>query len=383
MKSFIENFCKPSEETANKNINFEDLITSDFLTSTLTLNYVIQQFCKQVNNPSMVVHIIGSNRADLLARSAWKLLLYRLKILKSLKIIFIGKDIPEWSETDVDTSNFCQIAVKNLKVESHACRYDKYLLSKQFIKPDIIFGCNLNIHECELDLSDNFWMQTILAVEKVGVPFILTAGTKKRIEKDHSKICDFFDKSVDFTFLEENPFASLSPERDFETEEIMYSNKYIIVYNEKFCLHNSTNEMDKMSEKSYNGKLQLKAKFLKSRVTNFGTIGTEDISTNNNNNIRKQDERLKTVIQRKDVKVEGAVAKNHVNDRNGIGNQMISVSCENLNSRTKTNESFLIKHNSFLKHENERLREQLDLAITEIAKLESKIQELEANSDKR
>ncbi|XP_043478076.1 uncharacterized protein LOC122508664 [Leptopilina heterotoma] len=364
MQNFIKDFCKPSAESSNQNANSKDLITSDFLTSSLTLNYAIQKFTKLSKNSLIVIHIIGANRADLLARSSWKLLLYRLKNLKTLKVIFIGREIPEWSETTVDTTDFSQIAIKYLKVESHPISYDKYQSSKQFIKPDVIFGCNLNIHDSNIDMSEYYWKETILAMEKVRVPIILTAESEERALKEHKKISCAFNVS---SFQTKNPFASLSPERDFETDGIMYCNSFIIIYNEPYRSYNLPKSL---SVKELDRRLQQNQ--LKSRVTNIDTISGAIAASKENS-----DEELKSVRRKSEIHNKSSEIANKETS------QMMSVSCENLtNSRMNNSEtSFLIKHNSFLKSENVILRQQLDLAMAEIARLEDKIIEYQKSAN--
>ena len=230
---------------------YQDMLTSSFLTGTLTLLHAINKLDFKIDS-SMIIHIIGANILDVTAENTWKMFFYWLRRLKTLKVVFIGPGIPNCPETEVDTSDYGSIEVKNFKAESHALRYDEYFKSKSFIKPNIILGCNLDIHESELGISECTWKETTLVLEKLGVPFILTAGTEERIQKDHKRFCKLLGKSIDYKFCELNPFSALGPERDFETEGIKYSNKYLIIYDGKYenCCKLQTKEVKKIVDKA-------------------------------------------------------------------------------------------------------------------------------------
>ncbi|XP_051173300.1 uncharacterized protein LOC127289414 [Leptopilina boulardi] len=222
-----------------KEDNFSKILfVNNFLSAPLTLFYTMEKINKKINS-SMIIHIIGANKENFEEKFLWAFLFYHVNQLENLKIIFIGSEFRDFPIIDV--FNYSDMKI-NLKIEVYALNYDEYFSSKKFVKPDVIFGCGLNIHEKKLSTPERIWKNTILTLEKMEVPFILTAGTKERAENDHKTICDLLAKSVNFEFFEENPFASLCLKRDFETTGIMYSNKYIIAYNWK--LQNSSNSTE-------------------------------------------------------------------------------------------------------------------------------------------
>ncbi|XP_051160579.1 uncharacterized protein LOC127281110 [Leptopilina boulardi] len=316
------------------------LMTSNLITSSLTLRYFINKFDSFLTMQTMVIHIIGVKEKDFIEENSWKIFLYSMKELKDLKIIFIGPQVPNCPETIiVETSDFHAIGVKRLKIEYRSITYDKYFTSKKFIKPQIILGCNLNIHESKLfEISKNTWKETILTVEKVGVPFILTSGTKERAEMEHKIICDLLGKSVNFQFFQENPFASLCPERDFETEGVMYANKFVIAYVWKY--KNSSNLLQENE--------------IKINEINENSQLATNITTQENNSEAKE-------IIVKDTEAE-----------------KIKVFCENLekDENIEKTDLFLLKCNKFLIGENEKLKEQLNAANVQIKEQKNMILEL-------
>lgn len=198
----------------------------------------------------MVVHVVGATNSEISAQEYWKIILYWLQSLKSLTVVFTGPEISDLSSTRETGLEFpkSSLAGKHLKVESHAIKYEEYFKSDFFLKPDIIVGYNLHIHESEFGISDFNWEETILTLEKVEAPFVLTAGSEKRAQKEHRRFCEHLGKLIDFCCLE-NSFAGLIPLRDFETERLMYSNQFVIIYDKLFEKGAKSRERNLLSKK--------------------------------------------------------------------------------------------------------------------------------------
>ncbi|XP_051166624.1 reticulocyte-binding protein homolog 2b-like [Leptopilina boulardi] len=224
------------------------LFANTFLSSPLTLFYAIEKLSKKINSSAIVIHVIGAKQVNFEKKFLWAFHFYQVNEIEKLKLIFIDEEFCNFPEIDVINNSEMK---RNIKIEGHALNYDNYFSSNKFIKPDFIIGFDLNIHYEKklLSTSEKVSKETILAMEKLKVPFIHTAGTKERAENNHKMICDSFEKSMNFEFFEENPFGSLCPERDFETTGVMYSNKYIIAYDWK--LKNSSEGMEKINAKEF------------------------------------------------------------------------------------------------------------------------------------
>lgn len=141
------------------------------------------------------------------------------------------EDETENSEHKVQFSGKSFLHEKSVDVKKIQSRYEEYCESDSFVKPNIIFGFNLCIHESDLKVFECIWMKTVLALAKLETPFVMTAGTKDRARKDHKTLRSLSETPLNPTMCEQNPFASLVPERDFETEGLQHSNNYIIIYN--------------------------------------------------------------------------------------------------------------------------------------------------------
>ena len=233
MDDFISSFYKfKGEDTQQSIFHLQKIILSNLLTKSLTLVYTLQKLGSAIDS-LMVVHVIGATGMDVGTYAYWMPIFFLLERLHILKIIFIGPKVFSenyYLDTFFNESNCSVIDEESLRVECHALRYEEYYQSDSFIHPDIIVGYNLNIHESEFGISECTWKDTVLALKKINAPFILTAGTQDRARRDHKRLCEILDKDVDYLYLEQNPFSGLIPERDFETEELLYSNQYVIVY---------------------------------------------------------------------------------------------------------------------------------------------------------
>lgn len=229
IKEFMDSCTISSGEVAELFSKDPDIF-SEVLSRPLTLLYGIQKL-NLTNASSLTIHVIGATNEEFRCAGYWEILLHWLPKLKEIKVAFVGPEINgpfQLAITACESCNF--VSKKPALVSSRRSHYDEYFESKFYSKPDIVVGYNLDLHESELGLSECTWKETILSLKKVEAPLILTAGTEDRATKDHERFCNLFEKSVSRNCCEINPFASLIPERDFETEELKYANKYIVIY---------------------------------------------------------------------------------------------------------------------------------------------------------
>lgn len=210
--------------------NFQKILESELLTRPLTLVYAMKKLgllISESDDSTLVVHVIGSKNAEIATEEYWDVLLHWVQNLKKLKIIFVGL------ETDTLSFNYpdcTDMRKRNLSMKSWPINYHHFVDTSFFQKPDIVVGYNLDIHECEFGLSDCSCKENLFAVKKLNVPFVMTAGTEERVQKDHERLCTILGTFLKYEFCDLNPFASLVPERDFETEGLRYSNKYLLTY---------------------------------------------------------------------------------------------------------------------------------------------------------
>ncbi|XP_051160558.1 centromere-associated protein E-like [Leptopilina boulardi] len=234
IEDFIRNYLKFNNEDFGIP-NIQNILLSDYLSRTLTFLYCAECLMDPCyfENDSLVIHVIGATMREKYEAVFWKFILYWFDHMKNLKIIFIGPEvetkIPPTQQTLLVRFDFSSIAYmryQNLEIKSYTMKYEDYYRHQEFIVPDIVIGFNLNIHESDA----NTWDEAAKCLTDINCYFIMTAKSKARSFKDDNSMEAILDK-IDYYTLNYgnglNPYASLIPERDYETEGLCYSNKAI------------------------------------------------------------------------------------------------------------------------------------------------------------
>lgn len=243
MKEFISSYIKLSKEYIGASGKYRVHITTEFFSRPLTLLYAIQKL-NLTSAAHLIIHVIGSTNEEFRFVDYWEVILHWLPNLKQIKVNFVGPEINSITATGILPCKSCESMGKQICiVTKDPTKYHEYYESDRFSKPDLIIGYNLNLHESELGISECTWKETIMTLKKLEAPFILTAETKERAQKDHKRFSSLLEKPASYECFEENPFASLIIERDFETEELKCPNKYIIIYK---GLYDESAESDKV-----------------------------------------------------------------------------------------------------------------------------------------
>lgn len=214
------------------NAEKQKIIVSNLLTRPLTFVYAAEKLKFQVPK-EICIHIVGATCEEFDHVGYWQTLFYWFSKLQFLLIDFIGNDIVEYEEvyfkSPYKLPDF-SLDGKQLSLNSYRGRYDDYVKSKVYSKPDIIIGYNLGLHESNYEISECTWKETLSVISEMNVPFIITAQSEKRGRKEHEMLCSLLGKRINYEISEKNPYASLIPERDFETERLCYSNSHVMVY---------------------------------------------------------------------------------------------------------------------------------------------------------
>ena len=237
-----------SEASMEKTTNLNPVVIGELLTKPLTLLYAIKKLMitefkkdnNSENNSTIVVHVIGSKNTENIYYEFWDVFFNWMQNLEKLSISFVG---PETTTLNLNRS-FPELKERNLSIKSYPVDYEQFVQSSFFVKPDIVVGYNLDIHECEDEKCS--CKANILTIKKLNVPFLMTSGSKERAQKDHEVLFKILKRPVAYDFCDLNPFASLVPERDFETEGLRFSNKYLLLY----C------DLDQTSDADQNSKLR-------------------------------------------------------------------------------------------------------------------------------
>ncbi|KAH0949534.1 hypothetical protein HN011_011913 [Eciton burchellii] len=211
-------------------LNIWVAVQSEYLTRPLTLLHGLQILDYVLKSNRLIVHVIAADFIELETAKGWEILLHLISGVTSVKIIMIGPELPH--ETIVmKVCNTCVMQRKELSFEIHSVLYENYMHSSLFVKPDLVIGFNTGIQECEeITYPEETWTPSIQMLAKQNYPLILTCYTRIETEKEVTRINAILKNEVKYVYCEKNPFASLRPYRDYETENLFYQNNYVIIY---------------------------------------------------------------------------------------------------------------------------------------------------------
>lgn len=181
---------------------------------------------------TMTVHVIGANLMELDGIEIWETLLHWLPQLTILNLMFVGPEfVKKNTNLDQRVCACCNEKGMELNIKTIGVLYEEYVSSKKFVKPDIVIGYNLGIHECvNLDSAEDKWSSSIRKLPDLNCPFILTSYTADEAKNEHKRLQSILNKPINYFLCERNPFSSLRPHRDFESESVYYQNQYLIIY---------------------------------------------------------------------------------------------------------------------------------------------------------
>ncbi|XP_071556492.1 putative protein MSS51 homolog, mitochondrial [Temnothorax nylanderi] len=206
---------------------------SEHLTRPLTLFYAVRLLNYVPKSNDLVVHVLGANIVEETTLTGWKVLPRLIGIAIPVKIIMIGPELTRklnLSHTCESCDNCMSREKKCLTLEFHDVLYENYVCSSSFVKPDLVVGFNLDIHEHELGSSEETWAPSIKLIAEQNCPFILSSLTRHAFKKQTDKISTILDKEIDYLYNGKNPFASLSPFRNVAPEYVLYMNQYLSIY---------------------------------------------------------------------------------------------------------------------------------------------------------
>ncbi|XP_071556507.1 uncharacterized protein [Temnothorax nylanderi] len=205
---------------------------SEHLTCPLTLFHAMQLLNYVPKSKNLVIHSLGANCVEEISLKDWDILPRLIGTMVSVVVIFIGPELTRKLNPSHVCDNCRSREEKCLTFEFHDVLYENYVRSPSFVKPDLVVGFNLGIHQCKLPgrSSKETWAPSIQMLAKQNCPFILTFVTLQNLEKGTNKINTILDKEIDYLYSGKNPFASLYPIRYIAPEYVLYMNQYVIIY---------------------------------------------------------------------------------------------------------------------------------------------------------
>ncbi|EFN78534.1 hypothetical protein EAI_02354 [Harpegnathos saltator] len=185
------------------NWSIADYVLSDYLSGPLTIYYGITR----TDSPHIIdkqsnfnIHIICTNSINNNSLAAWEVLLHLFHDVDTLVITIIGQGI-----------------IPN------EYKYEICELCKRF--------------QLSLNLKPT-WFQTVKAIETQYCPLFLTSPNLFKGQDTIRKIRIILNKNINPDLELKNEFHSHAPSKDYETDYINYSNKYLIIYKDLSKVNN-------------------------------------------------------------------------------------------------------------------------------------------------
>jgi len=216
---------------------------SDRLSGPLTLYYVMEKFglsggCSLSDRKELVIHIVGAALPEMVGIKKWEFLHHRLPECQKLKFVFIGPDVIEAEDGELERLQNCSVCKdkgKETQYEFFNCEYSTYASQRvTYFQPDLVAVFNCGFSEHRENPEKDTWKDSFEAlVQQSGAPLLFTSYNIGEARRDFNRIHmeSGMDLKVDVQ-REENPFRSLRPIRDWELEndqDVFYNNQFFSV----------------------------------------------------------------------------------------------------------------------------------------------------------
>lgn len=238
MDKFVKNYANISGTKSS----ITSCLASEILSCPLTVLHVIERVLGRgwVSKKDLTLHVPGADILELCAMKTWEILFHWLPYLRYLHIILIG---PGLINKDVlQKPQLCSSCDKNKKLEidfKPNFLYQDYINNNECCVPDIIVAFNCGLSEFEKVPEKDLWKNSISSLLHFpSTLIVLTSYCKEESDHDIARVLNMKKVNIDTKILvkgEQNPFASLSPRRDWELKSpgssnvVFYINNYFSV----------------------------------------------------------------------------------------------------------------------------------------------------------
>ncbi|XP_025993289.1 uncharacterized protein LOC105204810 [Solenopsis invicta] len=236
MKDFLKIYLNIKKRTFS-NMQNDILLArhSHYFSPSLTLFHAVKILDFAPKYRTLIIHVVGANNVEESTIPAWEVLLHLMPAISLITIVMIGPELTvDSNKFQLSMCDDCIAQKKKIEFSLNQSLYTHYVQSPLFLKPDLIVGFTIGLHEFEFESKMETWAPSIKVLAKQNCPFILTCY-KGEIEKEIGRLNAILDRKVDFLYSGNNPFASLRPQRNFGSEMVFYWNYNLTVYR-SFCL---------------------------------------------------------------------------------------------------------------------------------------------------
>ncbi|XP_043472748.1 uncharacterized protein LOC122505302 [Leptopilina heterotoma] len=313
----------------------------------------------------LTIHIDAlSSKHVITKENYWEFLLHLNPQIRKLKIVIIQTENQNNSKKSLCKT--CHSEGKELIIEHLSKSYEDYILDGNYQKPDLLFY---------VKVDDESNSEILKKCSEFSCPIVLRFESNSNFCKtQHFLLC----KTAKFGFIYEGQIKA-----PFSTLSSIENKDYFIIFQSK------GNEVLEKSCDTATGEITEK---------NIGTTSTEILVDRNRNKEQKVVDRV-TISPSSSSKrsfatiSEAEEEKNKKSKTENCNNCSKSIDKENFDpngdegklakDKVNSSQSYLIEHISYLKKENEGLRQQLDLSISEVTKFQTKFEKVSLDSHKK
>ncbi|XP_043478051.1 uncharacterized protein LOC122508648 [Leptopilina heterotoma] len=388
----VADFETRSEQSREMKINL-----IDFLDVASKFNSALQKVYETMPE-ELTIHVDALSYDHAITKeNYWEFLLHLNPNLKHLKIIIIGINTLDYNLKNLPLCENCVKFSKTLSVKNYSLTYEDYyynyyVVQNNYQAPDILFyfkiederdfersnrwsqincpiilmiSSKLNFHRTQNFLSLLYVMFRIIGEVQIKTPFSDSTPfedddyfviLQTRVNESAKLFLDISSqggknlKSTDDFNSSFDAFTNCLSESKKCSDEKSKESKNVFDTEKSDKESKNAFDTEKSAKESKNDQFDLKSK-------NSGSVDDEEEENMKNNNVEARKE-------------------NEGNDRKECELMAIELGKINKNDKIDFRQSFLMKHVLYLKNENDKLRQELNSSVEEVAKLQTIIEEI-------
>lgn len=223
MREFLDNYTKV-------NIKFSEIhkiFLSETFSISLTLYSILQMLYDNLPK-EIIIHLnVGSSSAIFIA-NFWESLLHLLSNVTILKIVYIEEKNTHKEEISLCPN--CRSKRKLLSIEANSIPYEKYMIEKNYQKPNLI--AYLNVSHPIVSESRIGYINTINKLNELNCPMLLTFLTEiESVTTRKNLLHSSINHSVIFSGY--NDFSSLMYHHEQSDGSLNKSSQFMIVFKDQ------------------------------------------------------------------------------------------------------------------------------------------------------
>ncbi|XP_051173299.1 uncharacterized protein LOC127289413 [Leptopilina boulardi] len=309
----------------------------DFIDSASKLHIALQKIYKTIPL-EIIIHLDAQqSKHAIVKENYWEFLLHLNPDIKILKIVITGSENMFNLETSLCEK--CRFMEKNLSIEIHSTPYEHYMLQEDYQKPNFLFYCRTD--DEKNSARTNRWNQ-------INCPIVLPIVSE----------LNFHETKSILVFSTANKFKIIYGGQiflPFSDKTLPGNDDYIMIFKAKGI----TNKRTKYRRDNTNMEGIISKRMKLTEEMNPEEV--KSLSSSSSSSSSNSDDNCSNEIDEQNKNLEPS-SKFRVNDSN----------CQ-----INLSQTYLMKHVTYLQHENDGLRQQLNSSVQELTKQQEKILELE------